>query len=176
MNVSNISSDWKLESWRAIVFYFLVEKTKPIYLQLFKRNRVAWTLKCSDLLSYPKHSLGYVLGQFLKRHQIELMPKAESHDVYHVLTGYTTTMLGEIKMQCFLVGNGKRTFYSVICMLVGVAGYPEYWGEFYQDFLRGRTCLPIHKWQFEHLLKEAFEPMQQLIFKEEIEEEPILFI
>jgi ubiquinone biosynthesis protein COQ4 len=70
-----------------------------------------------ELLKYPQHSLAFQLGHFLKSNQLSLksLPQKtadtdfaflfnhfySTHDVWHLLTGYDTSLKGELSLQSF---------------------------------------------------------------------------
>lgn len=151
----------KLREQLAII---LVEWTKPLYVRLFKQRRKAWGQSIASLKRYPPASLGRALGSFLEQHNFKLLPKLEDHDVLHVLLQYQTTIVGEIRMQYFLLGNRKRSFYACFTALVGVLLVPEELKSYSQAFQKGRQCISISQWNFEHLLSEPLELLQQQIF------------
>jgi ubiquinone biosynthesis protein Coq4 len=160
-------------NFREIIAIRLVEWTKPFYVRWFKQRQQAWQQTNDTLLRYPEGSLGKALGQFLEKHQFTLLPKLEDHDVLHVLLNYKTTLVGEIKMQFFLLGNRKRSAYALFTALVGLCLVPEKLRSFYKEFLLGRSCKRVHKWNFEHLLAEPLGLLQKQIFGQSLSEQPI---
>ncbi len=120
----------------------LFNYTNEVYRRWKKRE--AWGLSVKNLLSYPENSIGKKLGQFLHSNGFELLDKSETHDVFHVLTGYKTTVPEEIKMQFYLFGNGKKSLYMAAVLLSGVVFYPDLYPEFKQAYLRGQKALPFH--------------------------------
>ena len=58
----------------------------------------------------PQPSWGQAVHTFLGQRGLGFLPKYEHHDALHVLLSYDTSVLGELRQQAFLVGNGTRTF------------------------------------------------------------------
>lgn len=123
----------------------LVEYTKPVYIHWFKKN------------------------------QFQLIPKLEDHDVLHVLLNYKTTLVGEIKMQCFLLGNRKRSVYALFTALIGIVLVPEKLLAFRHEFSKGKKCAAISNWDFEYLLSEPLELLQRQALKQPLYHQPLRF-
>lgn len=121
----------------------LFECSKIPYAKHFK-STASWGLNSTQLLTYPSDSLGHTIGSFLKRNKFEMIPKLERHDAYHVITGYETSVKGEIELQYFLTGNGKRSLYQLASMALGTLLLPENYHSYLQAFHRGKTAYPIY--------------------------------
>lgn len=166
----------KIDSLRDRLLVNAVEWTKPYYARFFKRHRQPWKHNLASLKKLPRHSLGNDLAFFLEEEGIDLMPKLEEHDVMHVLMSYETTVKGEARMQFFLLGNGKRSFYALLTAFVSLFLIPESWGAFFREFSKGRRCRNISHWQFEHLLAEPTKMLRRLIYRKDVGvEAPYLF-
>lgn len=144
---------------RAKLCEWLNETTKVSYTKWFKRNTSSWQMTINDLKSFKTRSLGYQMFNFLTQEGFSLMEKHESHDVFHVLTGYGTSKEEEIAMQCFLFGNGKKTLYMTLSILTGIVILPEFTSIFYKAYLRGKQAFPMYKLNYKLLLNY---PLQQL--------------
>lgn len=147
----------------------LVHSSHYWYTKFFKSHRESWGIGKRELALYDASSIGGELHRFLECHQIELYPKLERHDIYHILTNYTLSSADEIRMQYFLFGNGKRSIYQLATMLAGTLILPEYLSSYIKSFRRGKSALPFYKWDFQHLLAENFAATQKLIFKKKSE-------
>ncbi len=165
----------RLLKFREKLVLGLAEFTKPYYVKWFKKNRKAWNQSVVSLKKFPKKSLGNTLGQFLEKNNFSLLPKLEDHDVLHVLLDYKTTIAGEIKMQFFLLGNRKRSMYAIITAAIGLILVPEKISAFINEFFKGRRCAPISKWDFEYLLSEPLELLQNQVFGKKLRHQPIRF-
>ena len=73
----------------------LVEWTKPIYGRIFQNRKSRGKSTIKEISTTP---LGRDLALFLEKEGLELIPKFESHDVYHVLLKYKTTVVDEARM------------------------------------------------------------------------------
>ena len=133
---------------------------KP-YRFFFKRKVKAWNLSSNVLLSYPKQSLGYATGLFLKKNDFELLDKLESHDVYHVLLGMKTTVKEEIGMQFILFGNGKKSLYLYATMILGYLLQIEHYKYFKYCYRRGKKLKSISALKVRELLIEPIDEIRK---------------
>ena len=154
----------------------MVERSKPIYAKFFKRNKTAWKHDLRSLSRFPKRSLGNDLYQFLKKEKLDLMPKFEDHDVMHVLFNYRTTIQDEIKMQFFLLGNGKKSIYALFSAMLGLVIVPEHIKSYFREFHLGKRSRNFSGWNFECLLNEPSNLLRKLIFRENCAKEAPFFI
>ncbi len=150
-------------SVRARAVLWLLEKGVPIHTRLNKQ-RVAWNLTSKDLLKYKDGSLGYVLGQFYKKEKFEPIPKAERHDVFHVLLGYSTNVIDEAAMQFFLWGNGKPSFFTVGTCIITTFLFPNQFMYFLDAYQKGKRSTSIRNWDFKLLLNENMSELQNKLF------------
>ncbi len=130
----------------------LVNCTAPIYSQLTKDKKEAWNVNIEDLRAMPQNSLGYELSLFLDKNNIHLMPKLERHDVFHVLTEYGTSPEQEARMQWWLLGNRKFSFYTLGTVFISIIFFPDQYFNFIKDFKKGLKAQKISIWNFEYLL------------------------
>lgn len=150
-------------SIRAKAVLWLLEKGLPIHAQLNK-SRVAWNLTSKDLLNYSKGTLGNTLGCFYKKEKFEPIPKAERHDVFHVLLGYSTNVMDEAAMQFFLWGNGKPSFFTVGTCIITTILFPNHFSYFLNAYQKGKHCTSIRDWNFKLLLTEDLNELQNKLF------------
>ncbi|MES2763116.1 MAG: hypothetical protein V4677_12965 [Bacteroidota bacterium] len=148
---------------RAKAVLWLLEKGVPIHGQLNK-NRVAWGLDSADLLGYATGTLGNTLGLFYKKEKFEPIPKAERHDVFHVLLGYSTNVMDEAAMQFFLWGNGKPSFFTVGTCIITTILFPNQFSYFRDAYQKGKRSTSIRDWNFKLLLNENMNDLQHKIF------------
>ena len=149
-------------SFREKIVLILLEKTAPIHYH-FCKKRNAWNLNSNDLIKFPNGSLGNELGLFYKSHHFEPLPKAERHDIFHVLLGYTTDVIEESKMQFFLLGNGKLSFFTLATTVITAILFPKKWMVFIQSYLRGKKSTDISEWDFKQLLNKDIEILRRSI-------------
>ena len=165
LNTCQPARSWP--QWRDHLLIELVEWTKPHYTYWFKKQP-AWQQNLESLKRFPKHSLGNDLACFLERKGLDLMPQLEEHDVMHILLNYDTTVKDEARMQFFLLGNGKRSLYTLATALVALFLVPEGIGAFWRAFRRGRRCRNISQWKFEYLLAEPTSTLRRLINRKDV--------
>lgn len=141
----------------------LFEMTQTVYLKYFKKN-TAWAINKKQLLDYPKSTLGYNLGRFLEKQGFDIIPKAERHDVYHVLTGYSIREQDEVALQYLCYGNGKRSIYGLGVILVGSMLLPEYLKYYIQSYKRGQSAKAFHDLDFKPLLGHSLSDLKGQLF------------
>ncbi len=142
----------KTRTARSLVFNKIALPLVLVYRDLFKGKRVSWGETKESLSRFNKGQLGREVSEFLFAHHIELQPKMESHDVFHVITGYGTTMPEETAMQFFLIGNGKQSKLARISAFVGFVLFPEYWKLHRSAYRRGKNTRHFSSWEFRELL------------------------
>lgn len=150
-------------SVRAKAVLWLLEKSTPLHA-LFNKKRVAWNLKPDDFLKFRPGSLGYTLGTFYRREQFEPVARAERHDVFHVLLGYSTDVVDEAAMQFFLWGNGKPSLFTVGTCLISALLFPNRFPYFLRHYRKGKRSTPIGGWDFRELLSEELGVLKNRIF------------
>lgn len=143
---------------------FLIEQFYKIakipYTHIFK-NKHPWPLKISDLTAYPSTSLGYSLGNFLETNNFDLQPSLEDHDVFHVLTEIGSSVKNEIELQFYLFGNGKRSLFLLLVLLVGLVFYPFDCRSFFDYYKKGKAA---HRFFDVPFLKILRLPIAQIRF------------
>ncbi|BDD07074.1 Coq4 family protein [Aureibacter tunicatorum] len=140
------------------IINFLFEISNESYRKL--KNNKPWNLTKPDLLAFPKNSLGKQLGLFLDKNNFELLKKSERHDIYHILTGYDTNILDEIKLQFYLFGNGKKSIYLFWVLIAGTMLYPDKLYKFSIAYKNGKSALPFHNLPFLDLLRVDFDSIR----------------
>ena len=139
-----------LTLFREVFVNFSFELASSVYIRF--KTGPSWNVHTKQLLSYPEDSLGYHLGCFLIQHKLEPQPRCEDHDVFHVLTDYKIDTAQEIAMQYWLWGNGKRSPFVLLAMLVGVVLYVDQYSIFIHAIEAGHKASPIHDIDFKQHL------------------------
>ena len=142
---------------------WLFEYSQNVYTKLFKSHD-AWGISRKELLTYPTHSFGRHLGEFLNKHGFELIPKVERHDAYHTLTSYGTKVEDEIALQCLCFGNGKRSLYLYGAMVLGIIILPDYYNYYYRSYDIGKCANPFHQFDYKQLLHVNIDDFRDTIF------------
>ena len=138
--------------------------TKP-YAKWFKNESDAWNVSVSELLTYPTNTLGNAVGNFLHDHGFQFIPRLESHDAYHVITGYGTDVPNEIAQQFFFYGNGKRSLYMFGVLFLSVFVLPEHFDKYIAAYKRGLQSLPLHEIDLKNSLHVDLDQIRQYIFQ-----------
>ncbi|WP_136666966.1 hypothetical protein [Flavobacterium sp. H122] len=129
----------------------LIYKTIKKPYQLLFKNKTAWNLNISDYINCPDGSIGKHLGLFLKKNNYSIQPQLEEHDVFHVITNSGTTVKEEIKMQFYLLGNGKRSPFVFIVISAGFF-YPLNYTEFIESYKKGTKANKFYHLDYSKLL------------------------
>ena len=135
----------------------------PIYKTVMPKNR-AWTLTKEQLRIFPQGTLGKDLANFMDKNDFDMLPYLETHDVYHVLLGYQPTIVEESRLYFFLLGNGKYSFEVINTVLVSLFLLPDYWGDLFQHYRRGKASRKMGHWDFRYLMHEETELLRGIIF------------
>jgi hypothetical protein len=132
----------------------------------FGKKENSWGLSTAKLLSYPEDSLGKALGLFLKENRLEPIAGAESHDLYHVLFNYPTSLKGEVALQFFLKGNGKNSIASFGVSIGAWIIFPRQWHSFKSAQLRGKQCVDISTLDLKEMLAQNFKQVKASLFSQ----------
>ena len=142
----------KTRTARSLVFNRFALPLVNYYREFFKGKKILWGESRHSLSRFKKGSLGNEMSLFLTKNGFELNPKMESHDAFHVITGYGTEMYEEAAMQFFLIGNRKKSKLARISALVGFVIFPEYWKLYLASYRRGKETLHFSTWNFKEML------------------------
>lgn len=152
-----------MNEYRLKFLLFMYEISQKNYRKFFKRHKRKWEFTEEQLLLFQEDSLGRTLGEFYKKHGFRMIPQMENHDVYHLITGCSTKMVDEIKMQYLLFGNGKRSAYLLGVLLLGTAVYPEKISDYLKAYRKGRKMSAFHNWDFEKILSVEMRVIYQIV-------------
>ncbi len=141
---------------RALLLETLYEWSKKPYQRFIKKSE-PWQVSLADLIQCHPTSLGFHLACFLLKHDFEIQPKLEDHDIFHVLTGTGVSVPEEISMQYYLWGNGKRSLYQYTVIAIGTVLYADFLPLFIKAFRRGKNALTFHQLDFSKLLDHPIE-------------------
>lgn len=123
---------------------FLYQFSAKGYILIFKRKREKWPITIKSLSEFEEGTLGKDLYNFLDANNLEIQQKLETHDIYHVLTKTPIDVPSEIAMQYYVRGNGKKSIYSIITVLIGTVILPEEIPYFKKSFKKGKKCNTFH--------------------------------
>lgn len=128
----------------------------PVFQRLYGCNNTQ--VQLAELQALAPGTLGRGVADILARHNLQLIPHYESHDLKHVLLGYDMTPEDELKLKAFMLGNGD---YSITCIgFLGLALLtPELWPDLAKHFRQGRRTMPVRHWS---LPKYATQQVEQL--------------
>ena len=155
----------KVHAWREKTLSKTVGLLNPVYKAVMPKNR-AWKLTKEQLRVFPQGTLGKDLGDFMDKNNFDMLPYLETHDVYHVLLGYQPTIVEEARLYFFLLGNGKYSFEVINTVLVSLFLLPDYWGDLFQHYRRGKACRKMAHWDFRYLMHENTDLLRSIIFNQ----------
>lgn len=138
----------------------MYEISKKPYQKYVKKGK-AWNIEVSKLIQLPQESLGFQLGSFLIKYNFEIQPKLEDHDVIHVLTNTGISVVEEIGMQYYLLGNGKRSLYLLMVIFSGTLFYPTQISYFKKQFIKGKKAHQFYHLDFLKMLSIPTKTIQQ---------------
>lgn len=130
------------------------------YTFIFKRKRKKWLITIESLSTYTNGTLGKDLYYFLTSNNLEIQPKLETHDIYHVLTLTPIDVPSEIAMQYYIRGNGKKSIYNLFTILIGTIVLPEEIPYFIRSYKKGKKCRSFHKTIWQTKLTEKTTDLQ----------------
>lgn len=142
-----------------LVIEKMYELTKKPYQKFFKKG-IAWNVTPKELITYKEDSLGFHLGCFLLKYNFDMQPKLEDHDVIHVLTNSGVSVVDEIAMQYFLLGNGKKSAYLFMVICIGTLFYPTQIKHFIHTYNRGKKAHQFHDLDFYKMLAIPVKTIQ----------------
>ena len=138
----------------------MYEISKKPYQRFFKKGN-AWNVNVNQLLQLQSDSLGFHLGCFLLKYNFEIQPKLEDHDIIHVLTNTGISVVEEIGMQYYLLGNGKRSWYLGMVIIPGTLFYATPFSYFKQQYQRGKQAHEFYGLDFLNMLSVPISNIQQ---------------
>ncbi len=136
---------------KEIIIEKLYRIVKVPYEYLFK-NQKAWDISISDCINLPEESLGFHLGCFLLKYNLEPQPRLEEHDIYHVLTNTGVLVTDEINMQFYLLGNGKRSLFVFMVIATGLVFYPFRIKTYLESYRKGKQAHQFYHLDFLKML------------------------
>ena len=154
MTKKNLNNNFEFQSTMSLrekIIEMIFNLSSEPYRKYVKTTE-KWEVSKQSLLAYQEGSIGQELGLFLDSNNLELLEKSEKHDIFHLLTGYSTAIADEIAMQYFLYGNGKRSPYLFLVIGVGTFYYPDKIKHFKTAYKKGKVPKPFFNFDFHNHL------------------------
>lgn len=143
-------------------------------------------LDLEALARMPEGTLGHEFMRYFRNNGIEPFVTAfpidtdvdylskryrETHDLFHVLTGYGTDDTGEMELQAFVLGNlGVRQAILILAhslpgrlKLGGLEGVRAYLGKLYAAYRRGRRSRELLSVRYEKLWDQPVSVLSELL-------------
>ena len=121
------------------------------FLNIF-RNPPEWPYTLAELKAMENETLGNNLFNFLHTRNFDYLPKYESHDAYHSLLGYGTTVTEELKLQGFMWGNKNSTVAGRVLFILGVIVFPNKYQLFKVEMKRGQNAKPLKEYSITEMI------------------------
>lgn len=137
----------------------LINQAVPM-LNLFRKG-LPWNTEFDELQNFPDRSWGQETYTFLANRNLCFLPKYEHHDALHVLLGYDTTVVGEARLQSFMVGNQSPTIAGRGLYILAMTMIPEHWRVFSFDRRRGVESGTINWMAVEGALSTPLSDVRQ---------------
>ena len=146
-------------TFREWLLGLLINQAVPM-LNLFRKG-LPWKTSFNELQNFPEQSWGRETYTFLASRNLCFLPKYEHHDALHVLLGYDTTVVGEARLQSFMVGNQTPTFAGRGLYVLAMTMIPEHWRVFSCDRSRGVESGTINWLAVEDALSTPLSDVRQ---------------
>ncbi len=117
--------------------------------------------KMLHLRTLEQGTVGHEVAKMLDARNYRLIPKFENHDLKHIVLQYEMTMVDEIKMQAYLIGNGNYTLPCLLFLSLGVF-YPSTWKSLSKEFRLGRQMKSIHLLRLDDCKNECLIKIRKL--------------
>lgn len=148
-----------LHHLRTITLEWMIIGAVPL-LNRF-RQRAEWHHSLADLRQLPDASWGACVARFLDDRQfVDFLTNYEAHDAFHTLLEYDTTVIGEMRLQAFMIGNGGASFAGRVLFVLGILLLPELWPQLRRDLHRGRCSTSVRQWQVPSLLAQNIHQLR----------------
>ncbi len=131
----------------------------------FGTKQPAWHLKRADLLQFPEGTVGRAVGEFLAKDNLELLERAEYHDVHHVLFDFSNSLKDEIALQFFLRGNGNHSLASCGTAVGGWFVLPFHWRYLRACYRRGKKCADVSGLNTKEILGSQLSAVRSSLFE-----------
>lgn len=148
---------------KSIIAGWIIGATVPLFKYI--NPPTYWPYTLQEQRNLPLGSLGKEIANTLDRQGYEIIPKFEHHDAEHVLFGYKMTGIGELRLQFFLLGNGRLGWVAIASVLLGVVWFPELVWLFLRDYKRGKEFKNINTVNLGNYLPEPTEKVRNFLRK-----------
>ncbi len=149
---------------RSQLLVYLTHNMALPFLRLVRQPEI-FPYSIQALSEMEAGTMGNDLYLFLKKRDLQLLPYYAKHDMKHILLQYDTTDVGEVSLQCFMLGNRHVSFPVAATVAYGFLTMPEYWSKFAAAFKKGRASEPIGDWKWFTVVKERTSALKQKISK-----------
>jgi len=119
----------------------MIEYSVPI-LNIFRPTSL-WPYTLPQLEYMESGSLGNNLHEFLNNRNLDFLKNYETHDAYHALLGYGTTVTEELKLQAFMWGNGNSTYAGRALLIFGLIIFPSKYQTLVIELKKVKSAKPL---------------------------------
>lgn len=144
-----------LSKWFNVLFHFLVKLLQAVFY-----NKKQTLVILNKLLNCKQNTLGNALVNCLNKHKLTLVPFFSTHDVKHILLGYKMTIIDEILMQCFMMGNGNKSPVTIGIAALGLH-FPHLYNKMVWHYKQGQQAKCICDLQFYNIIDEPINEIRK---------------
>lgn len=134
-------------------------------------NMPAGTLGYEFIQYFRKNNISPFVTAFPINNDVDFLSKRyrETHDIFHLLTGYGTDVIGEMELQAFVMGNLKmRQTWMILafgCFEVlkmnGIKGYTNYLSRLRAAYERGARSREMLSVRYENMWSKPVTEIAQ---------------
>ena len=139
----------------------MIEASVP-FLNIF-RPISSWPYTLKELETMETGSLGKYLYEFLNERNLEFLNNYETHDAYHALLGYGTSVTEELKLQAFMWGNRNSTHAGRALLILGIIIFPSKYSILLIELKKGKSAQPLKSFDVLDML-----PLQVTLLRKEL--------
>lgn len=151
-----------LHQARMTMLEWMIIRSVP-FLNRFRR-RSHWLHPLAELRQLPAQTWGAQLAHFLDaRHFDDFLPNYETHDAFHALLDYDTNVVGEMRLQAFMIGNQGASLPGRILFVLGCLLMPDLWSQLRCDYFRGRLSASVRQWDVPEMLTQDIATVRSQI-------------
>lgn len=143
-----------LSKWFNVLFHFLVNVMQFVFDDKRANKQTTELLK-----NCKQNTLGKALICCLQKHRLQIVPLFSTHDVKHILLGYKMTIIDEILMQCYMLGNGNKSPVTIGIAALGFH-FPHLYHQMIWHYKQGKRAMNISHVNFYEVINEPLSKLR----------------
>lgn len=157
----------------------------PAFAKLYQEQNNLEGFDLERLIQLPDHTFGYHFAKHMKDHNLENIPAeqfkitdewsfytfriVQTHDLWHILTGYHTDFIGEIGLGAFYIAQHTNfpsvalmtSFFLNVLMSKDLHKADWYVRAFVEGYERGRQAAPLLGLKWEAYFEEDITALRK---------------